>query len=342
MDKEKGYEHLNQAKRDRLQAMLDSGLRQNKIAGILKVDPATVSREISRNRKRIRRKGGAAPGRYEAETAGHKALVRREKSKYQCMKIEKDADLAAYITGKLKQYWNPDEISGRMRNDNRSFYASKSSIYKWLRSSYGQRYCVYLYSRRYTARRQRKNKSKRTLIPDRIGLGLRPLGATNRTRYGHYEGDTMVSAKETRSKAALSVTYERKARYIDARKIKNMKPESHNRALKVMLQNKKALSLTQDNGIENTRHQELNLPTYFCDPYSSWQKGGVENAVKMIRRFIPKGSDINDYSDEYVNMVVTVLNGKPRKSLGFRTPYEVMRKNNLLKKVNSEKIALHY
>lgn len=342
MDTKKGYEHLNQAKRDRLQAMLDSGLKQNKIAGVLEVGPSTISREIARNRKKIRRKGGIVNGPYEATVAEHKALVRREASKYQGMKIESHPSLREYVIEKLRLHWNPDEISGRMSDDNEPFYASKSSIYKWLRSSYGQRYCIYLYSQRYTARKQRKNKSKRTLIPNRIGLELRPLGATNRTRYGHYEGDTMVSARETRSKAALSVTYERKAKFIDARKIKNMRPDSHNRALKVMLENKKALSLTQDNGIENTRHQELNLPTYFCDPYSSWQKGGVENAVKMIRRFIPKGSDVNDYSDEYVNMVVAVLNGKPRKSLGYKTPYEVMRKNNLFKNVNSEKIALHY
>ena len=115
-----------------MQAMLDSGFGQNKIAKILKVDPATVSREISRNRKRVRRKGGTVPGIYEAETAGHKAMVRREKSKYQCMKIEKNNDLITYITDKLKQCWNPDEISGRMRNDNEPFYASKSSIFQYL------------------------------------------------------------------------------------------------------------------------------------------------------------------------------------------------------------------
>lgn len=342
MDKKKKYEHLNQAKRDRLQAMLAGGLRQNQIAEILKVDPATISREIARNRKKSRIKGGRLLGIYESEAAGHKAQVRREKSKYQCMKIEKNGELRAYIVNRLKRYWNPDEISGRMRDDNELFYVSKSGIYKWLRSSYGQYYCRYLYTTRYSLRRHRKKPAKRTLIPNRIGLERRSLGATNKTRFGHYEADTMVSAKETKSKAALSVSYERKAKYIDARRIKNMKPESHNRALLSMLKNKKALSLTQDNGIENTKHQELGLPTYFCDPYSSWQKGGVENAIKMIRRFIPKGSDVNDYSDEYVSMIVDILNSKPRKSLGYKTPNEVMRKKNLFKNINLEKIALHY
>lgn len=332
--------HFNQAKRDRLEALRKSGHTQKEIAEILGFNQSAVSRELKRNCRKKRIRGGTVNGPYESTAAEHKALVRREASKYQGMKIENYSLLREYVIEKLRLHWNPDEISGRMKDDDEPFYASKTAIYDWLRSSYGQRYCAYLYSRRYTARKQRKNKSKRTLIPNRIGLESRPLGAANRTRYGHYEGDTMVSAKETRSKAALSVTYERKAKFIDARKIKNMKPESHNRALRAMFQNKKALSLTQDNGIENTRHRELGLPTYFCDSYSSWQKGGVENAVKMIRRFIPKGSDVNDYSDEYVNMVVTILNGKPRKSLGYKTPYEVMIKNNLFKNINSENYAL--
>lgn len=340
MEKQRKYAHFNQAKRDRLEALWKSGHIQKEIAEILGFNQSAISRELGRNRRKKRIKGSIVNGSYEATAAGHKALVRREASKYQGMKIESDSLLRGYVIEKLRLHWNPDEISGRMKDDNESFYASKTAVYDWLRSSFGQRYCAHLYSQRYTARKQKKNKSKRTLIPNRIGLELRPLGATNRTRYGHYEGDTAVSAKETRSKAALSVAYERKARYIDARKIRNMKPESHSYALKVMLENKKALSLTQDNGIENTKHRELGLPTYFCDPYSSWQKGGVENAIKMIRRFIPKGADINDYSDEYVNMVVTILNNKPRKSLGYKTANEVMRKNNLFKNISSENYAL--
>lgn len=77
--------------------------------------------------------------------------------------------------------------------------------------------------------------------------------------------------------------------------------------------------------------------TYFCEPYSPWQKGGVENAIRMIRRFIPKGSDINNYSEEYVRMVVNILNHKPRKSLGYKTPYEVMADNNLFINPNLNK-----
>jgi len=332
MKEAKKYGHFDQLSRDRLQALLACGCKQIVIAKILGVSQASISRELKRNcRKRS--------GSYEATSAEHKALVRREASKYQGMKIEKNNALRIYIIDKLKAHWNPDEIAGRMKDDQAPFYASKTAIYDWLRSSWGQQYCVYLYSRSYH-KRKRKKKTEKVMIPNRIGIGLRPLGATNRTRYGHWEGDTVVSGKLTGSRTALSVIYERKAKYIEARRIKNLRPESHNQALLNMLENKKTLSLTQDNGIENRAHEKLGIKTFFCNPYSSWQKGGVEQAIKMIRWFIPKGKDIKHYPKEYVKLVITLLNKKPRKSLGYKTPNEIMQEKNLLKDINTEEYAL--
>jgi transposase, IS30 family len=341
--KKRLYRHLTQADRDRLQAMRDVGIKQKEIARVLKVDPSTISREISRNRRKRRKKKCVKNknARYEAGVADHKAYVRRKYATYQGKKINENTNLKDYIVQRLRKHWNPDEISGRMEKDQEPFYASKTAIYEWLRTVYGQIWCPYLYSRRYYARRRKGQASKKHMIPNRIGIESRPLGATNRTRYGHYEGDTMVSGKKTGSKTALSVVYERKAKHIDAKKIPNLKPNSHVSALNDMLNSKKVLSLTQDNGIENARHSELGINTYFCDPYSSWQKGGVENGIKMIRRFVPKGSDISNYSDEYISMVVDILNNKPRKSLGYKTPYEIMVENNLFnKKSPSGEIAL--
>lgn len=99
-------------------------------------------------------------------------------------------------------------------------------------------------------------------------------------------------------------------------------------------------TLTLDNGIENTKYEELNIGTYFCNPYSSWQKPGKENAARMIRRFILKGSDINNYSSQYVKMVENILNNKPRKSLGYKTPYEVILENNLFVRNKKSPVAL--
>jgi IS30 family transposase len=341
---EKRYRHLDQKDRDRLQALRDEGVTQKEIAKILGVDPGTISREIARNRRKYRKKKNVKNrnARYEAGVADHKAYIRRKYAKYQGMHIVEDKTLRTYIVKKLKRHWGPDEIAGRMKRDKEPFFASKTAIYAWLRTVHGQRWCPYLCSKRYYARRRNGTAKKRHLIPHRIGIEERPLGATNRTRYGHYEGDTMVSGKKTGSKAALSVISERKTKYLDARKIPNMKPRSHGAAVREMIREKKTLTMTYDNGIENTTHEKLPVPVFFCDPYSSWQKGGVENGIRMIRRFIPKGVDIDRYSDDDISKIVSILNAKPRKSLDYRTPYEAMVEHKLFinKKIPVGEIAL--
>ena len=325
------YRHLVQEDRDRIQALRDAGTKQKEIAKILKVDPGTISREIARNRRKYRKKRiiKNKHARYEAGAANHKAYVRRKYAKYQGKKINENKDLRRYIIKTLRWHWNPDEISGRMQRDHEPFYASKTAIYEWLRTVYGQRYCPYLYSKQYYAKKRRGKAPKRHMIPHRIGIEQRPLGAANRTRYGHFESDTMVSRK---SAASLAVIYERKAKYIDARKIPSLAPGSFNAGIMDMRKNlSRVLSFTFDNGIENKRHGELGAATYFCDPYSSWQKGGVEHANKMIRRYIPKGVDIGNYSDEDVMKMIARVNGKPRKSLNYKTANEVMVEHDLFK-----------
>lgn len=340
----RSYQHLTQADRDRLQALRDAGTKQKEIAKILKVDPSTISREISRNRRKYRKKKNIKNknARYEAGVAEQKAYVRRKYAKYQGKKINENENLRRYIIKKLKKYWNPDEISGRMKKDKELFYTSKTAIYEWLRTAYGQRWCPWLYSQRYYPKKQKKT-SKRPMIPNRIGIEERPQGAENRSRYGHFEGDTMVSGKTHHSKKSLVVLYERKAKYIKAQKIPSLAPKNFNQGIKIMGKNLARIrSITLDNGIENREHQKLNFPAFFCDPYSSWQKGGVEGAIKMIRRFIHKGVDIGEYSDDYVERVIDILNQKPRKSLKYQTPDEVMVENNLLKnkKIPVGEIAL--
>lgn len=340
----RSYRHLTQADRDRLQSLRDTGTIQKEIARILGVDPGTISREIARNRRKYRKKKNIENknARYEAGVAEHKAYVRRKYAKYQGKNINENNDLKQYIVNKLKKHWGPDEIAGRMKRDRKPFYASKTAIYEWLRTSFGDRYCRYLYSGRHYPRRRQGKAQKKQMIPHRIGIEARPLGATNRTRYGHYEGDTMVSGKKTGSTAALAVVYERKAKYVDARKIASLAPKRFTAGVNDALSGVCVQSITLDNGIENRDHEMLATSAYFCDPYSSWQKGGVENGIKMIRRFLPKGIDLAPYSDDDVKYIIDILNGKPRKSLGYAMPKEIMVEKNLFKnkKIPIGEIAL--
>lgn len=216
-----------------------------------------------------------------------------------------------------------------MKEKKKPFYASKTSIYEWLYSIYGQKYCKYLKSKRYDPRK-RKKKSKKSLIPNRIGIEKRSKKIDNRKEFGHCEADAIVSGKRTGSKESLIVSQERKSRFVQIRKVNSLKPDLFNSAILEMNKLVEMKSLTLDNGIENQYHEKLNIQTFFCDPYSSWQKGGVEHANGMIRRFIPKGCDISKYSDDYIGEIEDALNNKPRRCLNYKTPLEVMRENGLL------------
>ncbi len=347
----KTYKHLNQQDRDRLEALLDAGHKQKEIAKVLEKDPSTISREIKRNkRKRTKENKPIKKGPYESTKAQEKARTRRKLSKYQGLKIEKNNELKKYIIKKLTKHWSPDAISGRMRKDKESFYASKNLIYEWLYGIWGQRYCKYLFSERYYPKK-RKKASKKTIIPNRKGIGLRPKLVNQRKTYGHFEGDTVVSPKRYHTKTALVVISERKAKYFDLKKINSLKPRLFAKSVSEMeekLTKDTLKSLTLDNGIENRDHEKIGTKTYFCDPYSSYQKGGVENVIRLIRRFIPKGSDLNQYSGQYIEAVVNMINNQPRKSLNYKTPYEVMIENDLftkktifnIKKSQAQKIAL--
>jgi transposase, IS30 family len=317
----KNREKLKKSERHEIEILLGKGYSLRSIARTLNRSPNTVSYEISTN--------GGRNG-YRATYANQYARTRAKDKRWQWSKIQENPYLRTYIIAGLESHWNPDEISGSMRRERQPFYASKTAIYEWLRSVHGIRYCPLLYSGRYY-RKKRKVKAARSMIPDRVSIHERFLGADHRTRYGHWEGDTIVSGKHTGSRVSISVAYERKARLVLARRIENLKPKSHTVALARMLHNKKALSMTQDNGGENRYHQELGIPTFFCDPYSSWQKGGVENANKMIRRYVPKGIDLATVSQEYLDRIVSIINRKPRKSLQYRTALEVAEHAGIIK-----------
>ena len=276
-------------------------------------------------------KNNSTNGKYDPKKADKKARVSLRNRRFQWRKINQDKELKKCIVRGLKDHWNPDEISGRMKKEKKPFYASKTAIYEWLRTARGNRYCEYLYSERYY-KKKRTKKIERVMIPDRVGIDMRSKGAENRSRYGHWEKDAVCSGRN--GSGALAVMQERKSRYVDAEKVSGFSPQKHNMAIMEMKKDKKMLSLTYDNGIENRYHQRLEIPSYFCDPYSSWQKGSVENANKMIRRYIPKKTNLAKIPQEYVDEIVFKINNKPRKILNYRSSLEVARANGVLLEIS--------
>src|SRR3989344_8984044 len=314
----KKREKLILSERLEMEILLGKGYSYRKIAKALGRSPNTISYEVEIN--------GGLSG-YSALNADQYAQTRKKDTRYEWSKIESAPELRAYIIAGLQQHWNPDEIAGRMKDDEEPFYASKTAIYEWLRSVYGQKYCQYLYTQRYH-KKKRIKKTERVMIPARIGLEQRFLGATNRTRYGHWERDTIVSRQGC--SGGISVGLERKARLVIAEKVKTMSVAEHNEAVQKQKQRYKTLSVTYDNGLENRGHQELKIPTFFCEPYSSWQKGGVENANKMIRHYFPKGTNFREVSQKKIDQVVSIINNKPRRILCYQTALEVAEKARVL------------
>ena len=166
-------------------------------------------------------------------------------------------------------------------------------------------------------------KTARVMIPERVPISKRFLGADNRTRYGHWENDTVVSRKGC--SGGLSVGCERKARLVVAQKVTSMSTSEHMEAIQKQISSYKTLSITFDNGTENKQHQSLSIPTFFCEPYSSWQKGGVENMNSLLRQYLPRKTDLQTVSDGQLRDIQERLNNRPRKGLNYQTPNEKLR-----------------
>ena len=344
------YGHLSQNERDRIEILIDQGYSIRKIAKVLGRDHSTLSRELKKYSRVIcrgKKNGeGRILGEYDANVASHKAYVKRKYAKFEWKKINEDSNILEYVTSLLKIGWSPSDIASRSKNE-LAKRISKTAIYEWLRAdSRGQKYCQYLYSGRKKVKKHRKNKAIREIIPGRIGIEMRPKYIDKREKCGHCEADLIVSGRKElgSSKEALSVIVDRKGKYIHLRKIRRATAQLFNQTIKEASDKlTKIDSLTLDNGKENSKWQDMNISqVYFCSPYHPWEKGSVENINLWLRRYFKKGSDLANYSDEYVEYVETLFNFKPRKSLGGLTPFEVMLNEDMLVGIKKESLETHY
>jgi IS30 family transposase len=320
------YSHFTKNNRTELSILLKKGYSYRDIGNALKKSPSSISREVKEN---------SVNGVYDPDKADHKAYVRRWRSKYQGMKINGNQELENYVRNGLIHYWTPEEITGRLKYEQGESTISFKTIYKWLYSPHGQLLCDYLPSKRYYRHRRRDKKNKdKTLIPNKVSIELRPEIINGRERFGDLEADTLGVPKD--SSENLVGVVDRKSRYFRARKIGRIKYAiSEFKRLSALLD---ASSFTFDNGVENVRHQELQIPTYFCHAYSPWEKGTIENTFKRMRRFIPKKSHLENYSKEEIEKICDIMNNTPRKCLGYRTPKEVLEEHraNIYKPAMSE------
>lgn len=314
------YKHFTQEDRYQISILLKKGHSQEDIADVLEKNHSSVNREINRN---------SVGGVYNPKKAQTKSVIKRAKSKYQCMKIVKHQNFIDFITIGLKDsHWTPEEIAGRWNGEHHldangtKMIISAPSIYKYLYSNRGQSLCKFLVSRRYTKKKRKEGgKTKRQMIPNRISIEQRPVIINDRSEFGHWEGDTLGRIK-TDSEAVIAMS-ERISRFLLIDKVPQLKYTMD--GFKMLLDPHRSTfkSLTLDNGVENIKYEKLDLDTYFCHPYSSWEKGGIENQLGRLRRFIPKKSSLKDYTREQIIGFAEIMNNTPRKCLSWKTPREV-------------------
>jgi IS30 family transposase len=314
-----GYTHFTNFYRLEISILLNKGHSLRDIARQLKKNPSSISREIKNN---------SVKGIYDPAKAQHKVWIKRAKSKYQGMKIRNDQELESYVREKLSRHWSPEEISNRIKNhDQHITYVSPPIIYKYVYSVYGQAYSRFLFRKRYRRRKKSGAKQAREIIKNRVFIDQRPQYINEQKRYGHWEGDVLGTIKS--DKARVVGLVERKSKFFLAGKIPRLKYAVDGFDQLSSPYHQLFHSITLDNGPENARHEELAARTFFCFPYRSWEKPLIENTFMRLRRFIPKKSSINNYSDEDIRRFVEIMNDTPRKCLNYRTPREVFEKQLL-------------
>lgn len=310
--------HIEYCERRSIERFIGKGLGIRAIARNLARSPSSISTEI---------KLGSVGGIYKAKRAQEKAELRRKQSKQKCLKVAMDPALKAYVTKELIADQSPEGISGRIREiDTHIPYASTKAIYNFIDSSHGGPLEHHLYRKRVKYKGGPKRGSTKASDQTKVSILNRPKEANDRTEFGHLEGDFIESGKD--GTGSLLVLIERKTRYPFIIYTEDKTTAHINRLIHQTLGDIPILSLTLDNDISFQKHEALsqliNATVYFTRPYTSQDKGTVENRNGRIREFVPKRCDISKVPKDVILKAQEYLRTRYMTCLGFRTPAEAL------------------
>jgi len=244
----------------------------------------------------------------------------------------KNKEVFRWVVSRLMRGWSPEQISGRMRllfPKNQRMRVCPEAIYQFIYSSgYKHRaFWEYLPWKRKTRKKKQGRNVHRSRIPNRVSIHQRPESIETREEFGHWEGDTVEGRAH---KNGIHTEVERKSRFLAAIKVNKIDSLQALNAQKKIFSQLPELArktTTLDNGRENHLHvklkESLGISTFFCDPYSSWQRGTNEYHNGLIRRYLPKKTDFTNLTQEELDEIVEEINDRPRKCLGFYTAKEV-------------------
>jgi len=312
--------HLSIEQRYTIFVMLQKGYSQKEIADAIGKDKSTISREVKRN-------SDGRNGVYRSKLAQRK-YDKRQKIKFR--KISFTEEIRLYVEDRLSEDYSPEQIKGRANQEGVPC-VSHERIYQYIWTNKHQGGQLYLHLRRKSKRYRKRGslKDNRGIIKDRISIDERPEIVDKKSRLGDLEIDTIIGKNR---KGAILTINDRYSGKVWVRKLNGKSAEQ------LAVRTKEALSplkdlihtITADNGKEFAQHKsiakDLQIDFYFAHPYHSWERGANENINGLIRQYIPKKTDFNTISEEYLQYIQDKLNQRPRKRLNFRSPNEVFYK----------------
>ncbi len=307
----KGYKQLTREQRYQIYALKKEGHSRTVIARNVGVHKTTISRELTRNR------GGRG---YRPKQADELARARQQ----QRVRPRITAAQWTQVEDLLHQQWSPEQIAGRFALEQQASI-SHERIYHYVYADKARGGTLYRHLRCQKQRRKRYGSyARRGQIPNRVLIDQRPEVVEQKARLGDWEADTIIGGQH---KAAIVSLVERKSKLTRLAKVARNTAGLVTQAVRTQLQSLTVKSITSDNGREFAGHQQigqsLKADFYFAHPYHSWERGVNENTNGLVRQYFPKKSDFSKITDRQIEKVVTRLNNRPRKTLGYNTPNEV-------------------
>lgn len=306
------YVQLTQEQRYQIYALKKTGHSGSEIADVIGVHKSTVSRECKRNR------GGCG---YRPQQAQRWALARRQKGV-----VRITAETWGVVERLLRQDWSPEQISGRLKRE-RKIQISHEWIYQYVLEDKRAGGQLYRHLRCQKKRRKRYGMyDRRGKLPHCRSIEERPPVVAGRKRLGDWEVDTFLG--QTHQPVLVSLT-ERKSRFTLLGKVPQRSAQAVSQETVRLLApvSDRVHTLTADHGKEFAAHQQiaerLQLQFYFAHPYAAWERGTNENTNGLLRQYFPKTQDFQGVSPRAIRQAMARLNFRPRKSLRFKTPFEV-------------------
>ena len=318
------YTHFTLEERKYLQQLLSEGYSFRKIAAILERSPSTISREVARNKAKYKPHRKPDNKYWYNHWHAYKCYIRRRREQVRTA-LRPETKEWNYIVAGLQQYWSPEEICGRWHEESpEGRPLCVSTIYRYIKLGKFQGITVKQHLRRRGKFMLPRNSCYNSIQPDRI-IPQWPDEIRNRIRIGDWEGDTVYGGV---GKGLIVSLVDRKSRYLRIGLLTKRSAAETRLVIEKLLRGLPIKSISLDNGSEFSEFRKLeeHLSTlvYFAEPHKPWQRGTNENTNDIVRFFFPKGFDFRTVTDEDIQLVEDLINNRPRKCLGWKTPAEVL------------------